>query len=167
MADIWWPNAAGRLLLVDCWWLVADCCWLTAGRISTLFLCSCVRCPAYWLSVVRSDLDFALVRLFVSLRSLTYSARHWLFGDRWDLDFAPLRLLVSLGSLLCSSQALWCSVRSRLCSFSVVGFARIVTVFLHWLLGVWSDIDFAHFRLLVPLGSLLCCLLASRCSVRS
>ena len=102
-----------------------------------------------------------------SSRSDRYSAPHWLFGDRWDLDFAPLRLLVSLGSLLCSSQALWCSVGSRLCSFSVVGLARIVTVFLHWLLGVWSDLDFAPLRLLVPLGSLPCCVLAIWCSIGS
>ena len=100
-------------------------------------------------------------------RSDRYSAAQWLFGNRLDLDFAPLRLLVSLRSLLCSSETLWCAVGSRLCSFSVVCFARIVIVFLHWLLGAWSDLDFAAFGLLGSLGSLPGALLAIWCSVGS
>ena len=108
---------------------------------------------------------------------------HWLLGNWLDLDFAPVRVLVSLGSLLCYLLAICCSAGSRLCSFSVVGLARIVTLPLSgylvivwistlllcvcWsrsarysapprLFGVRSDLDFAPFRLFVSLGSLLC-----------
>ena len=108
---------------------------------------------------------------------------HWLLGNWLDLDFAPVRVLVSLRSLLCYLLAIYCSARSRLCSCSVVGLARIVTLPLSgylvivwistlllcvcWsrsdrysapprLFGVRSDLGFAAFRLFVSLGSLWC-----------
>ena len=129
--------ALPRLLAICCsvGHRLCSCSGIRRARIVTLHLAGC--------SVIDGISTLLLCGCWC--RSDRYSAPHRLFGVRSDLDFAPFRLFVSLGSLLCCFTGYWVPGRISTLHLLGCWVRSGRYLAPYWPFGVRSDLDFAPF----------------------